>query len=170
MKPSFEQVMDEYGPLLSRVASGYEANLSVQQELYQEICVAIWQSLQRFEGNASLKTYILRVAHNRCITHVNSEAKRIRKTDDITDDLASSDSQRLGKQNLPETQIIRNQAAEKMLEAIRELNISSRQVITLFLEGLSYEEIAEVTGLSKSNVGVMINRIKKQLMGNLHRE
>lgn len=167
---SFEDVLNDYAALLSRVASSYEANTSLQQELYQEICIAVWQSLASFKGDSSLKTYVLRVAHNRSITHVSKEAKRF-KSSPNEDAATTADKSMFEKSeaNL-EISFIQSQQLSAMLKVIRQLKLPARQVITLFLEGLSYEEIADISGLSKSNVGVMITRIKQQLRGQISDE
>lgn len=161
----FETIIKEHGGLLSRVASTYEANLSVRQELYQEICIAVWQSLKSFKHQSSIKTYILRVAHNRCITHVNKEANSF-KSHTENDALEQADKTLInhnGDIKSLETDLMQSQQLEQMLSFIRELKLPARQVITLSLEGLAYDEIADITGLSKTNIGVMITRIRQQI-------
>ena len=73
----FEDVFAQYGAILSRVANSYEANEAMQQELLQEIAIAVWQGLSRFKGDSSVKTYILKIAHNRAVTHVANQVKRL---------------------------------------------------------------------------------------------
>ena len=155
MTQDFNAVISQYGNLLSRVASTYEANDALKQELLQEIALSVWQGLSRFEGKSSLKTYILKIAHNRAVSHVASQVRRR--------DLVDMDS-------LPEVPVATDASPEKafdqqqkmatLLRLVRKLPLQSRQVLTLSLEGLSYEEIAEVSGLTKSHVGVLLNRAK----------
>ena len=171
----FENIISEYGALLSRVASTYEANDALKQELYQEICMACWQALEKFENASSLKTYLLKIAHNRCISHVAKESSRIKnsvstgkdgKPNDIdVDNILPSDAQTqipVMQSNL-ETNAIKEQKLQTLLEAVRKLNLQNRQLITLSMEGCSYQEIADISGLSPSNVGVSISRIKADL-------
>ncbi|MBF7074262.1 sigma-70 family RNA polymerase sigma factor [Glaciecola sp. MH2013] len=161
--------MKEYGALLSRVATTYEANEAIRQELYQEICMACWQALPRFNEDASLKTYLLKIAHNRCISHVAKEANRI-KSSDISDttenrshDPDPAEASRTASHLSVENQIIQSQKLSSLLTAVRELNITNRQIITLSMEGCGNKEIAEITGLTANNVGVSISRIKSEL-------
>ena len=56
-----------------------------------------------------------------------------------------------------------SERSRRLVEAVRALSLPYRQVITLLLEDLSYEEIAEALGLTVNNVGVRINRAKAQL-------
>lgn len=154
----FDQVLAEYGPLLSRVANSYEANHALQQELLQEIAVAVWQGLARFQGNSSLKTYILKIAHNRAVSHVATSVKQIKGDDGEALETISADYE-----HNPDVAMEQSQKMSRLLEAVRQLGLPARQVVTLSLEGLSYEEIAEVCGLSTSNVGVILNRAKQSL-------
>ena len=73
----FDDIFAKHGALLSRVANSYEANEAMQQELLQEIAIAVWQGLSRFKGDSSVKTYILKIAHNRAVTHVANQVKRL---------------------------------------------------------------------------------------------
>lgn len=159
MNISFEQVLRDYGPLLSRVANSYEANYALRQELHQEIALAVWQALARFENKSSIKTYILKVAHNRAVSHVASYARQPHR-DEFEDD--NADHSETVHQS-PEKLLSAEQAMQKMLEAVRELPVLNRQVVTLSLEGLSYEEISDVCGVTKNHVGVLLKRTKEKL-------
>lgn len=147
-------ILAEYGPLLSRVASSYEANAAIRQELVQDICVSVWQGLNRFKGNSSLKTYILRIAHNRCVDHVAYQSRQLKPSDEL-DEVTSSHS--------PQKEVEQHQQIEQVLQAIRELPIPQRQIVTLSMEGMSYQEIGDICGMNKNHVGVMLNRAKQSL-------
>lgn len=163
MAHRFEDVFDCHGPLLSRVASSYEANEALRQELLQEIALAVWQGLQRFDGRSSVKTYILRIAHNRAVSHVASYARQP-GTESFEDHHHQSS---LGS---PEINTSTDHALNQLLIAVRQLPVATRQVLTLSLEGLSYEEISEVTGLTRSHVGVLLNRTRQSLYRSLSDE
>lgn len=155
MQRKFEELFREYGALLSRVASSYEANEALQQELLQEIAVAVWQAMSRFKGNSSVKTYILKVAHNRAVSHVASQM-RIPHTEEYLDESSPVSSGRWS----PENSLEQDKSLERLLGAVRELPLPGRQVLTLALEGLAYDEIAEVCGLTTNHVGVLLKRAK----------
>ncbi len=159
MKKNFEKLLEAYNPLLSRVASSYEANAHLQQELLQEISVAVWQALSRFKGDSSVKTYIMRIAHNRAVAHVAYHAKQP-KSDSYCEVSAPIASPRDSVESSTQQQ----SQLQRLLQAVRELSIQHRQIVTMSMEGLSYQEIADVCGISVSNVGVILNRAKKALM------
>ncbi|MEW9797806.1 RNA polymerase sigma factor [Alteromonas sp. CYL-A6] len=160
MTQDFDAVFSEYSGLLSRVASAYEANDALRQELLQDIAVAVWQGLARFNGNASLKTYILKIAHNRGVSHV---ATQVRHQQVTVNDALTADAPDLSAS--PEQASVHSQALDALLMAVRDLPLPQRQVLTLSLEGLSYDEIATVCGINKNHVGVLLNRAKAAVTG-----
>ncbi|BFT32025.1 hypothetical protein D210916BOD24_32010 [Alteromonas sp. D210916BOD_24] len=162
MGQGFEEVFSQYGALLSRVANSYEANYALQQELLQEIAIAVWQGLSRFKGDSSVKTYILRIAHNRAVTHVASQVKRVdtHQYDEVTE----HNEQMSSESHSPELVSSQQQSLSRLLKAVRALPLQPRQVLTLSLEGLSYDEIAEVCGLTRNHVGVILKRAKQTIM------
>ena len=82
----FNDVWQQYFPAIARVVQSYEAIPALQEELQQDIAVAVWRSLPRFNHQSSIKTYILSIAHNRSISHV---AKHVREgVSTSTDDMA----------------------------------------------------------------------------------
>lgn len=162
MGQGFEAVFSQYGALLSRVANSYEANHAMQQELLQEIAIAVWQGLARFKGDSSVKTYILKIAHNRAVTHVASQVKRV-DTHRYENEELGSDGYHSSAHS-PEVASSQQQSLEQLLHAVRALPLQSRQVLTLSLEGLSYDEIADVCGLTKNHVGVILKRAKQSVI------
>lgn len=161
----FDQIVADYGPLLSRVASSYEANLHLQQELLQEISLAVWQAMKGFKGNSSVKTYVLRVAHNKAVTHVAYHAKQPHNEPYCEVENPSSDTSMSTEKSVSQTSMV-----SSLLQAVRRLPMQPRQIVTMSMEGLSYQEIAEVCGVSVVNVGVILNRAKKTLMEQLNHE
>ena len=155
----FDDIFAKHGALLSRVANSYEANEAMQQELLQEIAIAVWQGLSRFKGDSSVKTYILKIAHNRAVTHVANQVKRLdtHQYDKGSDGFVS-------QVRSPEEVSSQHQSLERLLRAVRALPLQPRQVLTLSLEGLSYDEIADVCGLTKNHVGVILKRAKQSIM------
>lgn len=158
MSQDFNSILSEYSALLSRVAASYEANHHLRQELLQEITLAVWQPLTNFKGDSSVKTYILRVAHNRAISHVAYHIKMPNNVSycEVTEPSPSSALS-------SESTIAQQQQVATLLNAVRKLPIQTRQIVTLSMEGLSYQDIAEVCGIQVSNVGVILNRSKKVL-------
>ena len=158
-----DDVIRAHGDALERVAWGYVDNAPDREDLMQEILVALWRALPRFRGEASLRTFVLRVAHNRAI----SFALRRRRFEDLPEE---------GPDRPPDPappadeRLIDEQQRERLFHAIRLLPETQRQAVMLYLEGLSQREIAELQETSESNVGVRLSRARKALRGVLVEE
>ena len=154
----FNRIMDEYGPAWSRLAFGYEKAEPAREELVQEIALAVWQALPNFRGECSERTIIYRIAHNRGLTH----AYRRERAHDALDELPPSLEPR-DPRPLPEEQIAIAKQRDRLRSAIQRLPLVYRQAVMLMLEDLSHTEIAEILGISESNVAVRLNRARKAL-------
>jgi RNA polymerase sigma factor (sigma-70 family) len=153
------RVLEEHGALIRRIARSYETNDSIAQELVQEIVLSLWQSLPRFRGHASMRTFVVRVAHNRSITHVAKEARRPRVVElgEAIPDTAAT----------PERAAEQEQARRRLETAVRGLPLGQRLVVTLALEGFSPEEVANVLGIGVSAASVRLHRAKAALQDTL---
>ncbi|WP_240615521.1 RNA polymerase sigma factor [Alteromonas facilis] len=160
MQQSFEDLIAEHGHMLSRVAATYESDRERQRELTQEICLAVWQALPAFSGQSSVKTYLLRIAHNRSVTHVS---KQVKEPSVNAFDISDEDSGAVLSTRSTEAILAEQQSAAQLVALVRELPINARQVVTLAMEGVNYKDIAEICGISASNVGVLLTRAKQQL-------
>ena len=152
---SFESIIVRYRTTLFKIAATFEADPKLQQDLHQEILLSIWKSLSNFKGDSSIHTYIYRVAYNRALNHVarNSRIPHHQESDEMHYCLQPG----------PEQQVKNSQGINQLMSAIRQLPVMKRQLITLSLEGLSYVDISQITGLSNNNVGVQLNHAKKEL-------
>jgi RNA polymerase sigma factor (sigma-70 family) len=151
----FESTIVSYRQSLARIVATYEMRPALQQELHQEILLAIWKALPGFRGESGLHTFIYRVAHNQAMNHISRDSK-IPPHESLDEPLES-------KTGCPEILAMNNQKMTNMFKAMHQLPVIQRQILTLALEGLSYQEIAKVTGLNVNNVGVRLNRSKKAL-------
>ena len=140
---------------LTRLAASYAANRSDRDDLLQEIAIALWRALPSFRGECAERTFLFRIAHNRCITHLSRRRVTISLDDaqiEPEDPHASS-----------EAIVAEEQERRRFVQAIRSLPVIHREVLVLFLEGMDYGEIAAVVGISESNVGVRLNRARQKL-------
>jgi RNA polymerase sigma-70 factor, ECF subfamily len=152
----YEEATAQFGGAIARLAGAYEAHPDRRRDLRQEIDIALWRSLARFDGRCSMRTWVYRVAHNVAATHVLKE-KRIRARGLVS--LDALDAEPVSRTPHPDRRV----ALERLLALIRRLRPLDRQVISLYLEGEDASAIAEVTGLSPGNVAVKIHRIKALL-------
>jgi RNA polymerase sigma-70 factor (ECF subfamily) len=151
----FQQLIAAHGALIRRIARSYEANAARADELVQDIHLAIWQSLPRFRGESSERTFLARIAHNRAISHVAREAK-VPRTSQLDGELAAVIAS-------PEEQVAQADLRAKLELAVQALPLNLKVVVTLALEGFSPEDIADVLGLNVSAASVRLHRGKALL-------
>lgn len=158
----FEQVLDAHGAALRRVAAAYERDAARREDLFQDICFAIWRALPRFRGEASERTFVLRIAHNRAVAHSTRRrppALELSEAGPLADPGAD-----------PETEMCTKQRHQRLGAALHRLPIATRQILTLALEGLAHREIADVLGTSENNVAVRLSRARDRLRRELRQE
>lgn len=155
LEKQFAGVVRAHGASLARLCAGYEAEPERRQELRQEVLLALWKALPTFRGEASLRTFVFRVAHNTALKHVRGQ-RRDRSEPGLPESLAAHTAD-------PEHVLERRQGRDRLLAAIRQLADLDREVVMLHLEGLSNLEVASVTGLSPSNVGTRLSRARTRL-------
>jgi RNA polymerase sigma-70 factor (ECF subfamily) len=154
-----------FGPALERLARAYERDPDKRRDLLQDIHVALWRSLARFDGRCSLRTWVYRVAHNTATSKVlrpQTNAPTLVAIDDRVESLVETLD---GEQVLD-----RRRALERLHDLIRQLRPLDRQVMLLYLEQLDAASIAEITGLSAANVATKVSRIKQLLVQRFHEE
>jgi RNA polymerase sigma-70 factor (ECF subfamily) len=160
----YEEVAAAYGAALARLAGAYEADPEIRRDLIQDIHVAVWRSLARFEGRCSLRTWIYRVAHNTATSHVIRRRPRRFVHYAAIEDLPAVAEPRDDERELDERRTL-----ERLLALVHTLTPPDRQVIVLYLEGESAASIADVTGLTSSHVATKIHRIKQLLVERFYR-
>ena len=151
----YDQILRREGAALRRVAAAYEADATRREDLFQEICLAIWQALPRFRGESSERTFLFRIAHNRGLTH---RSRRPAVGADLEEAEAVADPQ-----PGPEAEAGEAQRRERLRSAVLALPLEPRQVISLTLEGLNPREIAEVLGITENNAAVRLSRARRTL-------
>lgn len=114
------------------------SNQPVAEELLQEVFVALWQGLDSFKGESSIKTWLFRIAHNKTMSWLRLQYKDLElDTEQLSEETLSASS--------PDIQTSVNWRAEKFQEALNELPANHRSVLELFYyQGLSYKEISEI--------------------------
>ena len=151
----FERLHREYGAALHRLALAYARQPADAEDLLQDIWLGVWRALPSFRGDCSERTFIYRIGHNRGLTF---RSRRPPAPVDPALGLDVPDS-REGPDVLAE----RSGRWRMLLDAVRALPESLRQVVVLHLEGLGNQEIAAVTGLSENNVAVRLSRARHRL-------
>lgn len=160
-KPSeneqFMLLLKEHKRILYKIASMYCANTEDRQDLVQEIIIQVWRSFPRYNNQFKFSTWIYRIGMNVAISFLRSERRHHQETVAIE-----------------QVDLISFAAADQVMEEagddirllqrlVSQMDQLSRALILLYLEGYSHAEIAEILGLSVTNVGTRINRLKNQL-------
>ena len=121
------------------------------EDLFQEITFQLWKSFPSFKGNSLISTWIYRIALNTAIASFRKEKPSIDYVEVLPEIVDEPQNEEITMRE------------ERLLTAMKQLNESEKAIITLYLDDLSYLQISEVLGISESNVGVKINRIKSKL-------
>jgi RNA polymerase sigma-70 factor (ECF subfamily) len=158
----YSEAAAEYGAALERLARAYERDPEKRRDLLQEIHVALWRSLARFDRRCSLRTWVYRVAHNIATSYV------IRPKRHAPLFVASEDLESIPDTVDGEDLLDRRLTLDRLYELIRRLRPIDRQVMVLYLEEVDAATIAEITGLTAGNVATRIHRIKRALTRRFH--
>ncbi len=157
-KSLFMTWLGEHGPSVMKVARAYTLTNDESQDLAQEILLQAWRSLPKFEGKASAATWFYRVALHTAMNWQRKDKPRRARQQPLLEVQAVASEGFDGAE-----QVQQRDTVEKLYKAIHQLPKNDAALVLLYLEELSYREMAEVLGISESNVGVKLNRAKKAL-------
>ncbi|THU30747.1 sigma-70 family RNA polymerase sigma factor [Niastella caeni] len=145
----FEDIYHTYWQKVFRLCMGYANDYAFAQDLAQETFILVWQNLAKFRNEASIGTWIFRIASNNCLRKIEKE-KRLSKAD-LPVNLKEEERHSIE----PEIQML--------YKFIAELPETDRIIISLELEDVKQAEIASIVGLSEANIRVKVHRIKEKL-------
>jgi RNA polymerase sigma-70 factor, ECF subfamily len=158
LKEEFLEIVSNYQGILHKVNLVYFKNQADREDNFQEIVYQLWKSFPSLKKNGSLGSWIYAVSINTSISKIRNKS-RIEYREDLPELLDNLD---------PFEELSLDETSKLLLNAIHNLNETNRSVMLLFLEEKSYDEIAEILGISVSNVGVRISRAKEILKKNLN--
>jgi RNA polymerase sigma-70 factor (ECF subfamily) len=154
-RPRFEDLVSEFQTMVARICASYERDRDLARDLAQDVWFAVWRALPGYRGEASLKTFVARIAQFRAISHATLRA-RLPDGDALTDDL-------IDQALPPETRAMASGDHGSLMSAVQRLPLHYRQPVVLMLEDFSPSEIAALLGLSANVVGVRLNRARNLL-------
>lgn len=142
-----EMIQDNEG-IIYKVASFYNEPDHPISDLYQEVVLNLWKAYPSFRGDSKISTWIYRIALNTCISFYRRSKKNISYVDITTDipDITSN-----------------NEDIQELYLLINQLGKIEKALVLLYLDDKPYKEIAEITGLTVTNVSTKLNRIKEKL-------
>lgn len=157
-KSLFLTWLDEHGSSVMKVARAYALTSEECQDLAQEILLQAWRSLPSFEGKASAATWFYRVALHTAMNWQRKDKPRRSRQQPLVEVQALAPDGIDGA-----LQAQQRETVEQLYRAIHQLPKTDAALVLLYLDELSYREMADVLGISESNVGVKLNRAKKAL-------
>jgi RNA polymerase sigma-70 factor (ECF subfamily) len=157
-KSLFMKWLGEHGSSVMKVARAYTLTSEECQDLAQEILLEAWRSLPKFEGKASAATWFYRVAlHTALKWHRKDRTRRSKQQPLLEVQVLATAGANSAEQAQQRDTVL------QLYRAIHQLPKTDAALVLLYLDELSYPEMAEVLGISESNVGVKLNRAKKAL-------
>src|ERR1035437_6969852 len=154
-KDKFISVIKENQNLIYKICYSYCSNSENRKDLQQEILLQLWNSLSKFDGRAKLSTWIYRIALNTAISFYRNDSKHSDKKISIDASIISlSDFEYVPEQD---------ENIAMLYQFIEKLNEMDKALILLYLDNNKQKDIAEVLGISETNVATKISRIKKFL-------
>jgi RNA polymerase sigma factor (sigma-70 family) len=153
----FDSWLREHAAILHHVANGFATGAD-RHDLMQELLLAVWRAVPAFRAASLPSTFIFRVTHNAALTWKRTEKSYRQRLDNFQ--ALNTESTVAAHASAGETP---DAPLELLYAAIRTLEPLDRSLVLLQLDGVSYAQIAEIHGLSESNVGVRLNRIRHKL-------
>ena len=149
----FISLLEKHVGIILKISKAYTNTLQDREDLVNDIAYEIWKAFPNFKGNSKVSTWLYRIALN---TAMNYKRTTRKKWEFIQTAIEIHSNEPSGEAD-PDPQI------ELLYDWIAELDEFNKALILLYLDGYRHDEIAEITGISKTNVGTRISRIKEQL-------
>jgi len=149
---AFTEIYNKHAPQVLRMCRAYTESEAQAQDFLQETFIKVWQHLDNFRGDAKVSTWIYRIAVNTCLSHIRSNKNKapveLQEHFDRADDT---------------TALVKEQQIAQLYKAVHRLPEADRLIISMVLEEIPYDEIAEALNISDGNLRVKIHRIKQEL-------
>jgi RNA polymerase sigma-70 factor (ECF subfamily) len=153
-RQEFIGLISRHQHLIRKVAAIYYKKPEDQEDAFQEILLSLWKAYPTFEGRSKLSTWIYRVALNTVLAGFRKASNKVyhNQSDiDISEELLGGSEKDMSEE------------ISVLYKSIEKLSDVEKAIIMLYMEEKTYDDIADIMGMTKTNVGVKINRIKKKL-------
>jgi RNA polymerase sigma-70 factor (ECF subfamily) len=154
-KEQFIAIIKEHQALIYKVCCSYCQNAEDRNDLQQDILLQLWSALDKFDGRVKMSTWIYRITLNTAISFYRKNKKHYEKKARIDENIISLPAIEIDYQQKENIQLL--------YQFINKLNDFDKALILLYLDDYSHEEIAEILGITKTNVATKIGRIKQVL-------
>ena len=146
----FEQLVKKHKNTIYTVCFMFSKDSEEVNDLFQEVLINIWQGLPSFKGQSKMETWIWRISLNTCISCERKKKKNA--TVPLTMDV-----------DFLEDKDVEAQQVRMLYDRVHRLKPFDRAIVLLWLEGIAYDEIAAIVGITTSNVATRLFRIREQL-------
>lgn len=157
MEETFLKDIMAHQALIHKVCRLYRDTIEDREDLFQEIVYQLWKSYPKFQNRSKVSSWMYRISLNTAMASYRKPAIATSGMEGVPEHLASQDT---ASENERET---------LLFNVLKKLDDGERAIVALYLEDISYAEIAEILGISENNVGVRLNRIKKKIKMLLNR-
>lgn len=154
MEEKFTELLQQNQGIVHKISNLYFRERLEKEDYHQELIIQLWKAFPSFNNEAKFSTWMYRVCLNAAIDILRKEKNQLKQVK-----MAEADVKQIASNDPPE-----NSNQEKLYQAISQLSPIDKAIITLYLDEYSYKEIAEIIGVSESNTGVKISRIKSQIL------
>lgn len=154
----FKHWLEEHQGVILKVARAYTLTSEDCQDLIQEILLQVWRSLPQFEGRSSPCTWLFRVAINTSLSWRRQDHRRRASRQSALDVAVLLDRTADSAAQAADRELV-----DRMYAAIQRLPATDAALVLMYLDDLSYSQMADVLGITQTNVGVKLNRAKKAL-------
>jgi len=156
-KVDFKTLLEENKNVIGKICRAYANDDEEFQDYFQEVSLQIWKAYDSFKGHSKISTWIYRIALNVCLSELRKEKRRVDTHEyqpnyDLADDTDDHQQERVNA----------------LYTAIKTLKKTDRAIILLYLEDKSYKEMASILGITTTNIGVKINRLKQELKSKMY--
>lgn len=151
LEKAFIALVEEHKRIIYKVCYVYAADMENLNDLYQEVVINLWKAFPRFRGECAASTWVYRIGLNTCISFFRKSKSRPEVVPITVDLEAFADEED------------KTASLRELYRMINSLGQLERALILLWLEERSYQEIADIIGISKNNVAVRLNRIREKL-------
>ncbi|MBT8229581.1 MAG: sigma-70 family RNA polymerase sigma factor, partial [Bacteroidia bacterium] len=149
------ELVDKHKGIIYKISNSYCADSEDRKDVIQEIIIQLWSSYDSYDPKFKISTWIYRISLNTAISFYRKNKLRKAKTSPLSSTIVSSKE--------AEKEFCEDPNIVKLQEFIQELREIDKAIILLYLDGISQKEIAEIVGISQTNAGTKISRIKKIL-------
>lgn len=159
-KNYFVEIFEANIGIIYKISKAYTGTAADRDDLINDIALELWKAFPRFKGHAKISTWIYRIALNTSMNYKRRQKKEIslfsdlKQIDNISTLLDNED----------------NSNIDLLYSCIKDLDEINKAIIILYLDNNSHDEISEITGISKTNVGTRISRIKEQLRKSVNKK